>query len=91
MHWKIFHQATLELSKAGVPTICKVLPLYRLVQEHLEHALRDLELEYDSYGLEDAIQAGLTKLEKYLKRAVKNDYVLLGAGASIMFRPVTPF
>ncbi|KAF8576980.1 hypothetical protein K439DRAFT_590294 [Ramaria rubella] len=76
---KIFDQATLELSKTHVPTICKVLPLYKLVQEHLEAALRDLEMEHDIYGISIAVQAGLDKLEKYLDCAMDNDYVLLGA------------
>jgi hypothetical protein len=60
--------------------ICKILPLYKLAQEHLQQALHDVEFEYDNYGLEEAIQAGLTKLEKYTDRAVHNDYVLLGVG-----------
>ncbi|KAF8579803.1 hypothetical protein K439DRAFT_1308378, partial [Ramaria rubella] len=28
---EVFHQATLELSKVKQPTICKVLPLYKLI------------------------------------------------------------
>ncbi|KAF8584650.1 hypothetical protein K439DRAFT_1345601 [Ramaria rubella] len=76
---EIFHQATLELSKAGVPTICKVLPIYKLVEGHLQHTLRDCKLEYDPRGLEKLINAGLTKLNKYLKQAIESDYVLLGA------------
>ncbi|KAF8581680.1 hypothetical protein K439DRAFT_1513517 [Ramaria rubella] len=74
-------KATLELSKTCVPTICKVLPLYKLVQEHLEAALRNLEMEHDICGIAVAVQAGLDKLEKYLDHAMDNDYVLLGAGA----------
>ncbi|KAF8577228.1 hypothetical protein K439DRAFT_1365232 [Ramaria rubella] len=72
-------KATLELSKTRVPTICKVLPLYKLVQEHLEAALHDLGMEHDIYGISIAVQAGLDKLEKYLDCAMDNDYVLLGA------------
>ncbi|KAF8583621.1 hypothetical protein K439DRAFT_1617328 [Ramaria rubella] len=75
----LFNQATLELSKANAPTICKVLPLYKLVQEHLQCALHDTQLEYNPYGLDSAIQAGLDKVEKYLHHAIRSDYILLGA------------
>ncbi|KAF8582211.1 hypothetical protein K439DRAFT_1304374, partial [Ramaria rubella] len=75
---EIFQQATLELSKTGVPTICKILPLYKLIEEHLDTGLCDLELEMDNYGLEDAIQAGLDKLMTYIDHALMSDYPLLG-------------
>jgi hypothetical protein len=73
--------ATLELSKAGVPTVCKILPLYKLI-ECLEKAREDLELEVDMFGLYNALDAGLSKLEVYLERALVSDYPLLGAGIS---------
>ncbi|KAF8591394.1 hypothetical protein K439DRAFT_892490 [Ramaria rubella] len=86
---KIFDQATLELSKTCVPTICKVLPLYKLVQEHLKAALRNLEMEHDIYGISIAVQAGLDKLEKYLDRAMDNDYVLLGYSILLSVLPIS--
>jgi hypothetical protein len=77
---QIFYEATLELSKSNVPTICKVLPLYNLIEQHLRKALANLELESDMYNLDSAIEASLDKLEKYKNRALNSDYVLLGAG-----------
>jgi hypothetical protein len=46
-----------------MPTICKVLPLYKLLEEHLRCAKEDLELEDDPYGLACAVNTGLKKLE----------------------------
>jgi hypothetical protein len=66
-----------------MPTICKVLPLYKLIEEHLKRAKEDLELEDDPYGLARAIDAGLKKLDVYLNRALVSDYPLLGAGMPV--------
>ncbi|KAF8587733.1 hypothetical protein K439DRAFT_1337347 [Ramaria rubella] len=77
-HFQIFQQATLELSKTGMPMICKILLLYKLIEEHLNTGLHDLELKMDNYGLEDAIQAGLDKLMTYIDHALVSDYPLLG-------------
>ncbi|KAF8574604.1 hypothetical protein K439DRAFT_1371956, partial [Ramaria rubella] len=76
---EVFHKSTLELSKAKEPTICKVLPLYKLIQCHLQNALNDLELEVNSHCLGPAIQAGLNKLEAYIICVTESNYVLLGA------------
>jgi hypothetical protein len=64
-----------------VPTICKVLPLYKTIQKHLEVAILDPDLENDeAYGLKGALEAGLAKIDLHLGKALVGDYPLLGAG-----------
>ncbi|KAF8580681.1 hypothetical protein K439DRAFT_1619622 [Ramaria rubella] len=58
-------------------TICKIFLLYKLIEEHLNTGLHDLELEMDNYSLEDAIQAGLDKLATYIDHALVSDYPLM--------------
>jgi hypothetical protein len=41
---KKFQDATLEFSQAKTPTISKVLPLYKMIQQHLEEALKDPDI-----------------------------------------------
>lgn len=81
---QIFYQAMLDLSKAHMPTICKVLPLYKLIQECLNHAIDDLRIEPNPYLLQDAFQAGQDKLTKYLTKALISDYTILGAGTRML-------
>jgi hypothetical protein len=64
-----------------VPTICKILPLYKVIQAHLEVARDELSAELDSCNLGAAIQAGLDVLSTYIDKALIGDYPLLGAGA----------
>ncbi|KAJ7161622.1 hypothetical protein C8R46DRAFT_904718, partial [Mycena filopes] len=75
----ILQEATLDLSKKKVPTICKVLPLYKIVQTHLEAQLKAIPLAGDSCNLRPAIQAGLAKLKTHTERALVSDYPLIGA------------
>jgi hypothetical protein len=75
-----FQHATLDFSKTKVPTICKVLPLYKTIQKHLEDAILDPDLENDSYGLKGALEAGLAKIDLHLGKALVGHYPLLGAG-----------
>ena len=39
-----FQDATLEFSQTKVPTISKVLPLFKMIQQHLEDSLRDPDI-----------------------------------------------
>ncbi|KAJ7192115.1 hypothetical protein GGX14DRAFT_380455 [Mycena pura] len=75
----ILQEATLDLSKKGVPTICKVLPLYKIVQQHLEDSLANISLAEDTCNLRAAIQAGLDKLNKHTEKALVSDFPLIGA------------
>jgi len=79
--------ATLELSKTKVPTICKVLPLYKMIQQHLETAINDPDLIEDKLGLKAALNAGLEKIDIHLKKSLVGDYPLLGAGRSHFLLP----
>lgn len=65
-----------------MPTICKVLPLYKVIQQHLESAIVDLDLAADDHGLKNVLAAGLAKINIYLDKALVGHYPLLGAGQS---------
>ncbi|KAJ7916606.1 hypothetical protein B0H13DRAFT_2323213 [Mycena leptocephala] len=75
----VLQDTTLELSKKGVPTICKVLPLYKIVQEHLETSRNAIKPSEDTCNLRAAIAAGLAKLKIHVKKALVSDYPLIGA------------
>ncbi|KAJ7449761.1 hypothetical protein B0H11DRAFT_2332104, partial [Mycena galericulata] len=74
---QVLKQCTLEFSKKRVPTICKVLPLYKLIQV----TLTDLATKHenDEPTLSDALLAGASMATKYISNALFGDYVLLGA------------
>ncbi|KAJ6528845.1 hypothetical protein B0H19DRAFT_885820, partial [Mycena capillaripes] len=76
---KVLQDATLDLSKKGVPTICKVLPLYKIVQEHLETSRSAIKPTEDTCNLRAAIAAGLSKLKIHTDKALVSDYPLIGA------------
>jgi hypothetical protein len=82
---QIYQDATLEFSQTTVPTICKVLPLLKMVQQHLQVALDDPDLNKDRSGmryrgLKRGLKAGLDKINTHLAKALVGDYPLLGAG-----------
>ncbi|KAJ6504065.1 hypothetical protein C8R47DRAFT_1247754, partial [Mycena vitilis] len=76
---EVIQDATLDLSKKGVPTICKILPLYKVVQNHLEASLASISAFDDTCNLRKAIEAGLAKLRIHTDKALISDYPLLGA------------
>jgi hypothetical protein len=85
-----FQDATLEFSQTKVPTISKVLPLFKMVQQHLEDALRDPDLVKDKSGqkyrgLKHGLRAGLDKINIHLEKALVGDYPLLGAGEYFIY------
>ena len=79
-----YQEATLEFSTTTAPTICKVLPIYKAIQEHLKNTLEDPDLtdmqnaEYAK--LKNGVRAGLGKMDIHLAKALKGDYSLLSAG-----------
>jgi len=80
-----FQDATLEFSQMKVPTISKILPLFKIIQLHLEKALKDPDLIKDKssmkyWGLKTAFKCGLEKINIYLEKALAGDYPLLSAG-----------
>ena len=64
--------------------ICKVLLIYKAIQDHLKDTLMDPDLSVRQNAevakLKNAIQAGLAKMDIHLVKALKGDYLLLGAG-----------
>ena len=83
---KVFQDATSEFSQTKVPTISKVLPLFKMIQQHLQNSLDDPDLVRDKLGmkyrgLKTALKRGLEKINTYLEKALVGDYPLLGAGA----------
>jgi hypothetical protein len=82
---QIFQDATLKFSQTKVLTISKVLPLLKMVQQHLQAALQDPDLVKDRSGmkyrgLKHGFKAGLAKIDIHLEKALVGDYPLLGAG-----------
>jgi hypothetical protein len=73
---QVLELCTLEFSKKSVPTITKVLPLYKLMEVTLT-ALATTHRE-DEPTL--ALLAGAAVATKYIYNALFGDYVLLGAG-----------
>jgi len=81
---QIYQDATSEFSQTKVPTISKVLPLFKAIQQHLQNALEDPDLVKDKSGqkyrgLKSSLKAGLAKIDIYLEKALVGDYPLLGA------------
>jgi hypothetical protein len=86
----VFQDATLEFSQTAVPTICKVLPLFKMIQQHLTNALNDPDIVKDRSGmkyrgLKCGLKEGLEKINIYLDKALISDYPLLGAGEWLDF------
>lgn len=77
-----FYSSTLDLSKKGVPTVCKMLPLYKHTGRCLKHHQTRAHKDFSPYNLDGAITLALLKLERYAKKALESDYPLLGAGES---------
>jgi hypothetical protein len=76
-----FQDATLEFPQTKVPTISKVPPLFKMIQQHLEDAFRDPNLIKDKssqkyHGLKHRLRAGLDKINIHLKKALVGDYPL---------------
>ncbi|KAF8189167.1 hypothetical protein K438DRAFT_1493839, partial [Mycena galopus ATCC 62051] len=74
---QVLKLCTLEFSKKSVPTITKVLPLYKL----MEVTLTTLATKHkeDEPTLSAALLAGAAVATKYISNALFGDYVLLGA------------
>ena len=76
---------TLEFLQTKAPTITKVLPLFKIIQQHLEDMLKDPDLIKDKsgqkyQGLKCGLQEGIHKINTHLHKALIGDYPLLGAG-----------
>ena len=65
-------------------TICKVLPIYKAIQEHLKDILMDPDLadtqNVEYAKLKNGVWVGLEKMDIHLVKALKGDYPLLRAG-----------
>ena len=92
---QIYQDATSEFSQTKVPTISKVLPLLKAIQQHLQFSLKDPDLVKDKSGqiyrgLKSGLKAGLAKIDFYIAKALVGDYPLLGAHkcSQFFFLPV---
>jgi hypothetical protein len=62
-----------------------VLPLYKMIERHLQTAIDDEDLHQEPFlGLKSGLKAGLKKTKKHLDKALEGDYPLLGAGMCLM-------
>jgi len=82
-----FQATTLEFLQANLPMISKVLPLFKMIQKHLQEALWDPNITKDKsgqkyHGLKNGLKAGLNKIDIHLNNALVGDYPLLGARES---------
>ncbi|KAJ7324027.1 hypothetical protein DFH08DRAFT_1085349 [Mycena albidolilacea] len=75
---EILKLCTLEFSKKSVPTITKVLSLYKLIEVTLTSLATTHR--HDEPILSAAIFAGAEVATNYISNALFGDYVLLGAG-----------
>jgi hypothetical protein len=61
-----------------------VLPLYKMIQQHLMTTINDPDLRKDTSGFKSGLKSGLKKITKHLETALVGDYPLLGAGQSFV-------
>jgi len=80
------HQATLDFSKKEVPTISKLLVLYKAIKEHLVACTVRLTglKSVESCNIQGAIEAALKKLRSDMMKALESDYPLLSVGMYIL-------
>ncbi|KAF9231785.1 hypothetical protein BU15DRAFT_55729 [Melanogaster broomeanus] len=76
---KDFYDATLDFSVSCVPTITKPLPLYKFLEQRLKKAIGEIAPDDDPHNLKFVLEAGLNKLNFYLKRSFESHFPLLGA------------
>jgi hypothetical protein len=65
------------MSKASTPTISFVLPMYKLMDGHLQTLAYSIDDTLPPV-LQDAALAGLNKLEKYYTTARRHHFYMLG-------------
>ncbi|OBZ67474.1 hypothetical protein A0H81_12662 [Grifola frondosa] len=73
-----FQSVTLAFSRAGVPTICLILPLYKYMETHMNDSVRK-HCKPNQAQLQLALGNGLKKLNVYMEKALLSKYPLLGA------------
>ncbi|KAJ7117991.1 hypothetical protein C8R43DRAFT_901672 [Mycena crocata] len=73
---QVLENCTLEFSKKTVPTISKILPLYKLMEVSLTKSAEEYRSDPTLHA---ALLAGAKKATKYIDKALVGDYVLLGA------------
>ncbi|KAJ7362501.1 hypothetical protein DFH08DRAFT_799533 [Mycena albidolilacea] len=74
---EVLQDVTLKFFKKGVPTICKVLPLYKLMETKLAKLADEYELE--EFNIARALRARSEKAKQYIGKALISDYPLLSA------------
>ncbi|KAJ7098408.1 hypothetical protein C8R44DRAFT_748238 [Mycena epipterygia] len=70
---EVLQDVTLEFSKKGVLTICKVLPLYKLMETKLAE-LAD-KYEFEEFNISRALHAGSKKAKQYIGKALISDSI----------------
>jgi hypothetical protein len=69
---QVLQAVTLELSRKGVPTICKILPLYKLMETRLAD-----EHEFEDPQIARALRAGSEKAKQYVGKALISHHLYL--------------
>ncbi|KAL4256202.1 Ribonuclease H-like superfamily protein [Pleurotus pulmonarius] len=81
-----FNDTTIELSKSKEPTICKILPIYKTIETHLQTQIQRTNIDGDHANVKVGLQAGLAKLKRHSDKALASKYILLGAVLHPSFR-----
>lgn len=79
---QVFNAITLEFSETSIPSICRLLPLYKASEATLKKYIAHYDRYGDPYKFLPALKDALAKQKKYIDRAVKSKFVLIGTGKS---------
>ncbi|KAF8161992.1 ribonuclease H-like domain-containing protein, partial [Pholiota molesta] len=72
---EVFTHATAQMSKASIPTIPFVLPLFNQLKDHINNTITNRSAHI---RIRQGAKAALEKLEKYHSMAVDNQFYKLG-------------
>ncbi|KAF8888703.1 hypothetical protein CPB84DRAFT_1684105 [Gymnopilus junonius] len=82
---QVFTEVTLQMSHASTPTISFVLPLYRLMENHLLKVSQDSGPDGLPRNVRAAANRALDKLYKYKSQADDHHYYKLGTSKFKLF------
>lgn len=79
---QIFTQVTLQMSRAGTPTLPWVLPMHEHMIKHLKSYINDPN---QPHRLTSAAEAGLKKLDEYYQKARDCQYNVIATHTSHLY------